>query len=305
MQKSGTHSLDGTLQELLNGVAASLESGAGVRPEVMVLLDAAERSLDPAQCAANLESWLTSHGIPSGVPDLSRVIDSDKDGVANATDPDDDGDGVLDTDDCAPLDPGRSTTLADGRCVSDTADDDGDGVPDPQDCSPRDAADRRSSGCAHWYWRFDQSMTWHQARDFCQGLGGYLATFTSEAEKAFVVHRWGTSSRFWLGASDETDEGGWRWVTGEPFDWTDWDAGEPNNCAAVENYLMVWGAEDVREGRWNDLGVGASNPGAVPGACACADCTGAFYAMATMCEWDARPDDADGDGVPDAPASTR
>jgi hypothetical protein len=44
-------------------------------------------------------------GVSGNVPDITYVIDTDKDGEPNATDLDDDGDGVLDASDLAPLDP--------------------------------------------------------------------------------------------------------------------------------------------------------------------------------------------------------
>jgi hypothetical protein len=45
----------------------------------------------------------------------------------------------------------------------------------------------------------------------------------------------------------------WRWITGEPWKFTAWSDGEPNDQfgAATENYLEfvpVW------RGRWNDEG---------------------------------------------------
>lgn len=26
----------------------------------------------------------------------------------------------------------------------------------------------------HWYQRFDNAMTWHDAKDYCENMGGYL-----------------------------------------------------------------------------------------------------------------------------------
>jgi hypothetical protein len=40
--------------------------------------------------------------------------------------------------------------------------------------------------------------------------------------------------------------GGWRWVTGEPWKYTNWAENEPNN-SGDENYLQRW-----NYGRWND-----------------------------------------------------
>jgi hypothetical protein len=89
--------------------------------------------------------------------------DLDSDGLGDACDPDDDGDGSLDDDDCAPLDPtiapganevcdgidsdcdgdlvdGATDTDLDGDPDCHDGDDDGDGQPDVVDCQPLDAA---------------------------------------------------------------------------------------------------------------------------------------------------------------------
>lgn len=107
----------------------------------------------------------------------------------------------------------------------------------------------------HTYARYDMSLPWDLANDFCQAAGGHLATITSQREKAVIDHLVEESSygRYWLGASDATWEGGWQWITGEPFTWTDWDSGQPDNASyndeGEENYLQV--GESFGK-RWND-----------------------------------------------------
>ncbi|MCE1200016.1 MAG: PKD domain-containing protein, partial [Marinilabiliales bacterium] len=44
------------------------------------------------------------------------------------------------------------------------------------------------------------------------GLQGYLATITSAVENAFIQQK--TKGVGWIGATDQGDEGNWRWVTG-------------------------------------------------------------------------------------------
>lgn len=41
--------------------------------------------------------------------------------------------------------------------------------------------------------------------------------------------------------------GGWSWTSGDPFDWTNWRAGEPNDNPAPENF-----GELYPNGEWND-----------------------------------------------------
>src|SRR5438128_7165567 len=47
---------------------------------------------------------------------------------------------------------------------------------------------------------------------------------------------------------------GWRWVTGEPWSYTDWGAGQPDNGSGIEHYLGYFLGK-----QWNDFTT--SNPG--------------------------------------------
>lgn len=109
-------------------------------------------------------------------------------------------------------------------------------------------------------------ILWNPAREAAEtqtlfGLKGYLATITSQAESDFLIERVAGSA--WIGATDETSEGVWRWVTGPEglanggqgqivSGFINWNDGEPNNCCGGEHYahMMDW---TVPAGRWNDL----------------------------------------------------
>ncbi len=67
------------------------------------------------------------------------AVDTDGDGIPNASDPDDDNDGAPDASDAFPLDPTESLDT-DGDSIGNNADtdDDGDGVPDIDDAGPLD-----------------------------------------------------------------------------------------------------------------------------------------------------------------------
>jgi hypothetical protein len=96
----------------------------------------------------------------------------------------------------------------------------------------------------HSYYRSTGSMTWTSAKQACINMGGHLVTITSAAENNFVFNTWPSG---WIGFTDESVEGQWRWVTGESVTYTNWNGGEPNN-ANNEDY-----AQFVSGGRWNDL----------------------------------------------------
>jgi hypothetical protein len=96
----------------------------------------------------------------------------------------------------------------------------------------------------HSYYRSTGSMTWTDAKQACLNMGGHLVTSTSLAENNFLFNLWPNG---WIGLTDEVIEGQWRWVTGEPFSWSNWNGGEPNN-SNNEDYIQFVGG-----GKWNDL----------------------------------------------------
>jgi hypothetical protein len=108
-------------------------------------------------------------------------------------------------------------------------------------------------------------IPWSHAKDFAsrqyrQGYGyGYLATITSAAENNFVANlafsSMGWWVELWLGGFQPPDEcrrdANWMWITGEPWGYTNWAPGEPNDhqgpCS--EQHLGIH-----RDGLWNDEG---------------------------------------------------
>lgn len=70
----------------------------------------------------------------------------------------------------------------------------------------------------HRYQIFDTSMYWTDAKAYCESLGGHLVTIVDEEEKNFVenfIAQNGKKKIYWYGATDEEEEGNWKWVTGE------------------------------------------------------------------------------------------
>jgi len=128
--------------------------------------------------------------------------------------------------------------------------------------APTPAQRVRNPENGHLYLLYPEwSKTWHQARDYCAARGGHLVTIGSTSENEFVYRLSGGLA--WLGATDEAEEGTWVWVTGEPWDFTNWDEGEPNNCASTpdgspgcfpEHYLTFSAPEtSTPTTTWNDV----------------------------------------------------
>jgi hypothetical protein len=143
----------------------------------------------------------------------------------------------------------------------------------------------------HWYERIDDTMSWHEAKAHCESLEGYLVTITSQDEQDFVFDNLVSNSPYdcWLGATDEDDEGNWHWVTGEDWNFENWDSEEPDNCNSIEHYAV----SITPDGSWQDRAT-LNN-----GSCGC-DCPDDFKPMSTICEWgEIQPIlcDFDGDGA--------
>lgn len=106
------------------------------------------------------------------------------------------------------------------------------------------------------------SITWSQALTAAasrthDGRPGRLATVTSAAENAFILANLTPNFAvgYWIGgfqpAGSEEPAGGWRWITGEPFNFTFWEPGEPNNSIAGGENAIEFYPNGV--GDWNDL----------------------------------------------------
>lgn len=137
---------------------------------------------------------------------------------------------------------------------------------------------------------FDEGLTWHEAKAYCEDLGGHLVTITSQEEQNFVADliKNGNKNHYWLGATDEEKEGTWKWVTNETFSYRNWDRFQPDNGNGVpENYLQIFRVPNKYlsqsvAGKWNDTSVDASYRGE----------TDFFHKDFTgfICEWEANDD---------------
>lgn len=76
------------------------------------------------------------------------------------------------------------------------------------------------------------------------------------SENAHLLATFG--GNHWIGINDRggiTQEGRWRWSSGQSADFRNWASGEPNDGG-------LFGSEDcvvmIGDGKWNDLGCGES-----------------------------------------------
>jgi hypothetical protein len=168
-------STDANLQSILNAIALDLEDDGQLDLARVNQLVTAEKGIDPSVCFNHLSSWLNGKSPSARAPDITAAWDTDKDGTANASDNDDDNDGVPDVQDCARLDPSRHTLLADGTtCAIESSDKDDDGITNSQDCNPQDTlqgdwCDPKTGLC----WQVSEvgeRLSWDNAVAYCNNL---------------------------------------------------------------------------------------------------------------------------------------
>ena len=114
-----------------------------------------------------------------------------------------------------------------------------------------------SGGNGHWYEavRDQGAICWGYAKLKCEELGGHLATLTSPNEREFVRSQLASGPWYFLGGYQDLSaldfiepDGGWRWVTGEP--WTPlWAEGQPENGGGNQDTVCIYnfGIHDVAQ----------------------------------------------------------
>lgn len=110
----------------------------------------------------------------------------------------------------------------------------------------------------HSYDLIFSDMNWSDSRADAEsfsepGLSCHLVTITSAEEQDFIFQNFAVGRGVfpWLGLSQDPagpePDGGWEWVTGEPYEYTNWEEGEPNDADGVED------CTETSERGWNDL----------------------------------------------------
>jgi hypothetical protein len=117
-------------------------------------------------------------------------------------------------------------------------------------------------------------ISWDNARAAALTAGGDLATATSAAENNFIFSLTDSSTYWWnfdtansigpwlggIQTGGPEPAGGWTWVTGEPWSFTNWSPGQPDNFSN-EDRLHYHLAGVGRGATWNDI---QNNGGVLP-----------------------------------------
>ncbi len=131
---------------------------------------------------------------------------------------------------------------------------------------------------------FDDSMTWQEAKEYCESIGGHLATITTQEEQSFIedLIKDCPKNCYWLGAQKNSLRAFDFWITGEDFTYSNWKTGEPNDEKKKENYLEIYCKarnNQMSPGQWNDITENGKNGNG--------DLS--FYSLNSVgfiCEWD-------------------
>lgn len=109
-------------------------------------------------------------------------------------------------------------------------------------------------GAGARYQVFDVAMEWHDAKEFCESIGGRLATIMSpedQREIEEVIRKNGERIYYLIGLTDEHSHGTWTWVTGEVADYTNWMDRMPN---IYPGYGTHYVALSIYDYEWLNIG---------------------------------------------------
>lgn len=118
-------------------------------------------------------------------------------------------------------------------------------------------------------------LTWNMANTLAHQQNGYLAVITSQAENDFVYGLINSSQFFtsyngsgpaiggFQPAGSPESGGGWSWVTGEAWNYTNWLPGSPDGGTWENNLHFFSGTmgRSTPSAKWNDINANDTNIG--------------------------------------------
>ncbi len=103
----------------------------------------------------------------------------------------------------------------------------------------------------HFYSITREGITWDEAVQLAQDLGGYLVSISDQQENDFVYRNFrmrAPEASIWLGLSDTRQEGEFEWRSGEPLTYTNWDEDQPDDSEGGQDCTQMFFS-----GRWDDI----------------------------------------------------
>lgn len=106
----------------------------------------------------------------------------------------------------------------------------------------------------HTYKAFKEKVTWPSAKALCEAKGGHLAVVNSPGVQAFLETF--LEDPVWIGAYNPTGVlSGWTWITGQPWTYANWGAGQPDYMSGTDNrepYAQIGIGANFNGGKWNN-----------------------------------------------------
>ncbi|KAJ8038616.1 Macrophage mannose receptor 1 [Holothuria leucospilota] len=100
-------------------------------------------------------------------------------------------------------------------------------------------------GCYQVSW---EQKSYPEHDIFCRDNGGLLTSIHSETElNAITSLLWNGNGNFFIGLTDISKEGRWEYSDSTPFDFANWEYGEPNNVGDEDCVEMK------NSGKWNGI----------------------------------------------------
>lgn len=94
-------------------------------------------------------------------------------------------------------------------------------------------------------YKLTHSLTIKEALGKASSEDAYLVAINDEAEEKWLSRVFG-NSRYWIGLNDVEEEGNWKWFSGEPVDYTNWGAYEPEGGNTETKDYVMTGSFDWR-----------------------------------------------------------
>lgn len=104
----------------------------------------------------------------------------------------------------------------------------------------------------HRYAVIDKSLSYLDAKAYCEYMAGHLVTITSQTEQDYINSflLYGSKNMYWLGG--EEHNGVVNWITGEKSTYTNWAVGEPSSEGEIYVHMYRNSYQNSVLGSWND-----------------------------------------------------
>lgn len=119
-------------------------------------------------------------------------------------------------------------------------------INDPILLNPKKVSSDTVEFNGNYYKLFDLSLSWEEAKAYCENLGGHLVTITSSNEQEFIEDNLLSNSvamnYYFLGGFRENLSEEWYWITNEDFVYSNWNLDEEaTQQINGQNYIIIGG----------------------------------------------------------------